>query len=606
MPQNILLRASRSNSGSLNQLVMLFILLPKLVVGLPSMLLQNHFSTNNNNGTGPWGETAPPVTSPGEAVTRQEWWISLILSGFLVLLGGVFAGLTIALMGQDEVNLKVIESSGERHERKYASNVLLLLERSKHWVLVTLLLSNVITNETLPIILHKCTGGGVSAVISSTVAIVIFGEVIPQSLCVRYGLQIGSFFCPFVLFLMYCMYPVAYPMALLLDKLLGEDHGTVYKKAGLKTLVTLHHTMGVERLNTDEVTIISSVLDLKEKQVKSIMTPIEDVFTLSSDTVLDESMIRRIFNSGFSRIPIHLPNEPLNFIGMLLVRILINYDPEDALQVSKFPLATLPETPPETTCLNILNYFQEGRSHMVLVSSDPGSNSGALGILTLEDVIEELIGEEIVDESDVFVDIHNAIKRSEPGPLSRKHLTQYFHSLVNKSRKLGTVNTEQLLSFADEAVANSNEVNGNDANGIANGVANLINGGSTNDLSTTTSGITGYGSINSTNVNDKHQQNNSNKANTIVVTNGDVDGDLNKIIVQSEPVEPLLKKATKQKQQKKDGANATANATRTPTPSGPAMIKPSNLASNPLNTNKTYVTIKRKNTGGGGNEASKK
>ena len=139
-----------------------------------------------------------------------------------------------------------------------------MIGRGKHWVLVTLLLSNVITNETLPIVLDRCLGGGWPAVVTSTVSIVIFGEIIPQSICVRYGLQVGSLFAPFVLVLMYIMYPVAYPCAMLLDHILGEDHGTVYKKSGLKTLVTLHKTMGVERLNQDEVTIISAVLDLKE------------------------------------------------------------------------------------------------------------------------------------------------------------------------------------------------------------------------------------------------------------------------------------------------------------------------------------------------------
>lgn len=56
---------------------------------------------------------------------------------------------------------------------------------------------------------------------------------------------------------------------------------------------------------------------------------------------------------------------------------------------------------------------------MVVVSRAPGASTGALGVLTLEDVIEELIGEEIIDESDVYVDVHKAIRRSVPGPLSK-------------------------------------------------------------------------------------------------------------------------------------------------------------------------------------------
>lgn len=353
------------------------------------------------------------------AEESDSFWVNMGISVFLVMMGGIFAGLTLGLMGQDEVYLQVIQQTGEEAERKAAGKVLSLLKRGKHWVLVTLLLSNVITNESLPIVLDRSLGGGWPAVVSSTAAIVIFGEIIPQSASVRYGLGIGAAFAPFVVGLMYLMYPVAYPVALLLDYILGEDHGTIYKRAGLKSLVGLHKTMGVERLSDDEVTIITAVLDLKDKPVHRVMTPMDDVFTMSSDRVLNEETIEEILHTGFNRIPIHAPGEPTNFIGMLLVRTLITYDPEDAFPISSFPLATLPETKPDTSCLNILNYFQEGKSHMIVVSLTPGAPSGALGVLTLEDVIEELIGEEIIDESDVYVDVHRAIKRTQPGPLKR-------------------------------------------------------------------------------------------------------------------------------------------------------------------------------------------
>ena len=220
---------------------------------------------------------------------------------------------------------------------------------------------------------------------------------------------------------MYILAPVAWPTAKLLDYLLGEEHGTVYKKAGLKTLVSLHKSLGEsgQQLNADEVTIISSVLDLKDKAIGSIMTPMDNVFTLSLDDVLDEETMDLILSHGFSRIPIYEPDKEQNFVGMLLVKMLITYDPEDAKPVRNFALATLPETSPQTSCLDIVNFFQEGKSHMILVSEDPGSDHGALGVATLEDVIEELIGEEIIDESDVFVDVHKAVRRMAPAPRMR-------------------------------------------------------------------------------------------------------------------------------------------------------------------------------------------
>ncbi|KAI4284898.1 MAG: hypothetical protein L6R35_004784, partial [Caloplaca aegaea] len=358
---------------------------------------------------------------PPASPSKPTLWIYLAVAIALVLVGGAFAGLTIALMGQDEIYLQVIKTSGEGAEKKHANRVLTLLKRGKHWVLVTLLLGNVITNETLPIVLDRSLGGGWPAVLGSTVLIVIFGEIIPQSICVRYGLPIGAYLSPLVLVLMYILGPVAWPTAKLLDWLLGEDHGTTYKKAGLKTLVTLHKSLGAagEQLNSDEVTIISAVLDLKAKSIGSIMTPIKDVFTMSSDTVLDEKTMDIILGAGYSRIPIYEPKNPQNFVGMLLVKILITYDPEDCKKVNEFALATLPETAPDTSCLDIVNFFQEGKSHMVLVSDQPGQDYGALGVVTLEDVIEELIGEEIIDESDVYIDVHKAIRRTNLAPKTK-------------------------------------------------------------------------------------------------------------------------------------------------------------------------------------------
>lgn len=103
----------------------------------------------------------------------------ILVSIVLILLGGAFAGLTIALMGQDGVYLEVIATSGEGKERRHADKVRRLLARGKHWVLVTLLLANVIVNETLPVVLDRMGGGGWVAVALSTTAI---GSYISENL----------------------------------------------------------------------------------------------------------------------------------------------------------------------------------------------------------------------------------------------------------------------------------------------------------------------------------------------------------------------------------------------------------------------------------------
>lgn len=402
---------------------------------------------------------AAPLSAAGEH--REEeldtpLWIMWTASMALVLVGGVFAGLTIALMGQDSIYLQVLSGDPTEPQHKNAKRVLSLLKKGKHWVLVTLLLSNVIVNESLPVVLDRTLGGGVAAVVGSTVLIVIFGEIVPQSICVRYGLPIGGYMSKPVILLMYLMSPIAWPTAKLLDWILGEDHGTLYKKSGLKTLVTLHKSLGElsDRLNQDEVTIITAVLDLKEKPVSEVMTPMDDVFTLSEDHILDEKTMDKILSSGYSRIPIYRTGAPSDFVGMLLVKTLITYDPEDKIPVRDVQLGAIVETRPETSCLDIINFFQEGKSHLVLVSEVPGSDHGALGVVTLEDVIEELIGEEIVDESDVYVDVHKAIRRLNPAPRAKR---------INEAAALAaaaTVTTKKadssvLVDIAEDATGQS-------------------------------------------------------------------------------------------------------------------------------------------------------
>jgi metal transporter CNNM len=96
------------------------------------------------------------------------------------------------LMGQDEFTLRVLSLSGEEPQKSNAKKVLSLLHTGKHWVLVTLLLGNVIVNETLPVFLDQEMMGGWIAVAVSTGLIVIFGEIIPQSICAKWGLSIGA------------------------------------------------------------------------------------------------------------------------------------------------------------------------------------------------------------------------------------------------------------------------------------------------------------------------------------------------------------------------------------------------------------------------------
>ncbi|KAJ7057196.1 hypothetical protein C8F01DRAFT_1257114 [Mycena amicta] len=357
----------------------------------------------------------------------------------------IVVGLTIALMGLDELHLKVLAASSEDPvEQANAKKVLALLpKRSPLGALF-----NVIINESLPIFLDSAIGGGVASVLLSTTAIVIFGlvpyyspspmftlsdwsfiklflvetesEVIPQSLSVRYGLTVGAACAPLVLMMMYLLAPIAYPIARLLDWILGADAAYTYKKTQLKSFLQLHRT-GEDPLNDDEISILNGALELGKKSVEQIMTPMKDVVTLDGDVILDDKLLEFILNSGYSRFPVHEKGNPDAFIGLLLVKKLLRYDISQACTVSSLPLSILPEAHPGISCFQALDYLwvveslfllpssdkessQTGRAHLLLISRTPGRPGGALGLVTLEDVIEEILAEEIVDETDWYGD----------------------------------------------------------------------------------------------------------------------------------------------------------------------------------------------------------
>ncbi|KAG8908728.1 hypothetical protein FRC01_007256, partial [Tulasnella sp. 417] len=390
---------------------------------------------------------AEPGGEPEEPIGSEGFFLKLGLSAFLVLLGGAFAGLTIGLMGLDPLHLQVLANAADDpKERANAKVVLRLMRKGKHWVLVTLLLCNVVVNESLPIFLDSAIGGGIAAILISTATIVVFGQrvstrrrlgvpIIPQAVCAKYGLTIGARSATPVLMLMYILSPVAYPIAKLLDWALGKEGPTTYKKAELKSFLQFHRNTNVSTymspteesplpLTDEEIGILNGVLSLSEKRVADIMTPMHDVVTLSADQLAhegDERWAKRhhplplvpttffyhcSLTSGYSRFPVHEPHQPLSFRGFLLVKKLLLYDPSRPKRVGDFRLTVLPEAKPTISCFQALDYFQTGRAHLLLISETPGRSGGALGVVTLEDIIEEIISEEIVDETDVYEDMH--------------------------------------------------------------------------------------------------------------------------------------------------------------------------------------------------------
>ncbi|CAK5265731.1 unnamed protein product [Mycena citricolor] len=301
----------------------------------------------------------------------------------LVLLSGVFAGLTLGYMSLDQTQLNVLCLSGTPEQRKYAQKIL-PIRKNGHLLLVTLLLANMIVNETLPIISDPVLGGGVQSVVVSTVLIIIFSEIIPQSLFTRYGLYLGAKAAPFTQLLIYALGVISWPVAKLLEFVLGSHHGIIYRRAELKELIAMHSAQEHHGgdLKMDTVAIIGATLDLQEKIVRDAMTPIENVFMLSIDARLDYDLMKKIVASGHSRIPVfeeidapasvRVANSSVTkvkkILGILLVKQLVLIDPKEAPPIHTIPLNTVPFVYNNQTLLGILDKFQEGRSHIAIVS----------------------------------------------------------------------------------------------------------------------------------------------------------------------------------------------------------------------------------------------
>lgn len=166
-----------------------------------------------------------------------------------------------------------------------------------------------------------------------------------------------------------------------------------------------------------EKKIISAALELAEKTAKEVMTKIEDVYMLEINTFLDQKTLREIYSKGHSRVPIYDQTRD-NVVGILMTRDLILINPEKALitlkQLSSIIVKDIIAIQDEDKLEPLLGFFKKGLTHIGIVTQivDNGERDNTkkvIGIVTLEDIIEEVIQDEIEDEWDTFagIDVKN-------------------------------------------------------------------------------------------------------------------------------------------------------------------------------------------------------
>lgn len=314
----------------------------------------------------------------------------ILFTALLVILAAVCSGLNIAIMALDVSDIRRKAHLGN----SYAKQVLPLRE-NPHLTLASILLVNVAAVSASSILLDSKLNGFVAAGIT-TFLMVVFGEITPQALFSRNALKYCGIFSPLLRLMIVLTFPLSKPLQLVLDKLFGHSAAQLQSRHELGMIISEHLGHNSSELDEDEVEIMRGALGLSEKRVREIMTHISHVYWLTPDTLIDAAMIDEIKQRGWSRIPIF--NKQLTTChGVLLMKELVDIDfDEEPMQVKELPLHAAKLVGNMTALDTMFRTFIGAQTHLLPIEKD----DRIVGIVTIEDLVEEIIGHEIRDEID--------------------------------------------------------------------------------------------------------------------------------------------------------------------------------------------------------------
>ena len=398
------------------------------------------------------GKEPEKVVCEEEMVTGSTYWFFMFMVAFLTLFAGMMSGLTVGYLSVDKLTMELREKTGTQMEKEY-SKVILPVLSNHHWLLCTLLLMNSFAMEALPVFLDRVFSR-LTAVIISVTLLLIFGEVIPQALCTGpRQIQIAAMAAPMTRFLMIISWPITYWLGKCLDIILGEQGKTRYQNQDLKALVEMHTYEAIKRiseeeeknpyiakedipkpsntmgLSPEEANLMISALEIRDKKVVEIMITFDKVYSINHEEPINRKKVLEILDKGFSRIPVFRNDDKTDLIGILRIKQLISIDFNQNRSLKelgirlKLPLVISPKM----TLIDLLREFRKGKSHMAFITEQVellqaklGLNRNnsvqfnlrynetfseskkikVLGIVTLEDVIEQIFNLEIMDEED--------------------------------------------------------------------------------------------------------------------------------------------------------------------------------------------------------------
>lgn len=318
--------------------------------------------------------------------------IAILFAEIIILIGfsAVCSGLNIALMSLELADLRRKAKLGNKDAKR-----VLPLRKNGHLSLAAILFTNVAAVSATSLVLESQLNGVVAGIVS-TLLIVVFGEIFPQAYFNQRALSICAKLAPVLRAMIIITYPVSKPLQLLLDRLFRHQARPLQTRHELGLLITEHLGSDESELDEDEVEIVRGALQLSEKRARDITTPMRNVYWLTPETEINAQVIDEIKERGWSRIPV-FNQERTTCYGLLLMKDLvdINFDDEPQL-VRELPLYTTQIVGSMTALDTMFRKFITGGSHLIPVEKD----DKIVGIVTIEDLLEEIVGHEIEDETD--------------------------------------------------------------------------------------------------------------------------------------------------------------------------------------------------------------
>ena len=341
-------------------------------------------------------------------MSQVGWDIVIVL--LIVLVNGVFAGAEMALVSLREGQIRALAHQGKRGQRaaKLAQDPNRFLSAVQIGVTVATLLSGAFGEATLSghlksaLIEHNVASGVASVVSLIVVTVVIsyftlvLGELAPKRLALQRTQQVSLAVAPTLDRFSMLARPLVWLLSRSTNVIVRLLGGDPRQGRGVMTEEELHDLVaGAQALSADERRIVGEVFDAGKRQLREVLVPRTEVEFLPADMPLREAAVV-VAKEPYSRFPVYQESYD-DVIGFIHVRDLL--DPEltsGPLTVGEIyrPVKLLPIS---KTVLSALSEMRRDRAHLAIVMDEYG---GTAGIVTLEDLVEELVGD-IQDEYDV-------------------------------------------------------------------------------------------------------------------------------------------------------------------------------------------------------------